>query len=426
MSQEAPRLRPSALACAMSRAADAAEGKTLGHARCVAHLAWLLADDLHWDDAAKGALLVAGLLHDVGWMLVAPDVARAAGPGLDNPLRSHPVGSFPVGPEFGPLLAAHHQRLGERLEALDVPADSLRAIEAMHAVFDGSDGGPRTDAIDLGARLLAVADHAITLAEGDLDEHEYPRRARERLRQMSGGRLDPEVTRVALGIVAEPSGWELVRDEARATRLAADVIDAGERDEEELESPRLWQWAEQMGMLADRYHPMVADHAAGVRSLAGRIAAELGIGPRARREIELAAGLAELGRVGLPAAIVFRMGAFTEEERQTLRSYPTIGERILRPIRSVPGVFRAAITHREKLNGTGYPEGLMGNEIPLGGRIIAVADTYLALTSANPQRPGFAREKALRILNEEATKLFDGLAVDALEAVLGSDEHPAV
>jgi len=81
-------------------------------------------------------------------------------------------------------------------------------------------------------------------------------------------------------------------------------------------------------------------------------------------------------------------------------------------------VFRSAFTHRETLDGTGYPEGLMGDEIPVGGRIIAVADTFLALTSPSPKRDAYGRDEALSIIVDGRGERFDAGVVDVLAAVL--------
>lgn len=413
-------LKVSGVARTMARAADAAEQKRLGHARCVAHLVYRLARSADLSAEACQSLLLAGLFHDVGWILLASDVARVLGGRDADTLRQHPrVGQTPSS-DFRALLSEHVLVVKDFLAPLGLPAAVVQNIGLSHEAWDGSGlpDGLRSGEIPKSALMLAVADQAITLLDQSIGEATPAPQAIASLQEQAGATLEPELTALTIELMQTEGFWAQITSTEAAEPLIDEALYPLFGDFLSLDSTALHQWVGLIGQLADRFHPL-ADHAAKVKAISSAIAKQMGLSEQEVLEIEIAACLAEVGRVGLPAPIVFRMGAFTEDERQALRAYPTVGERILTPIRAASPIFRGAITHREKLNGTGYPEGLQGEEIPLSGRIIAVADTFVALTDDNAQRPGYSETIAMRILQGEETKLFDGLVTDALEQVVG-------
>lgn len=411
-------LKVSELVRTIARAADAAEGKQLGHARCVSHLAYLIAMEEGVDPHGCRDVLLGGLFHDLGWLLLAPDVARVTGGDEGTPLARHPVGDPSVRAELRPLLTSHTRTVGPFLEELGLPDSVAEVVREMHDPWDRAGRDPTGTA--LGANILAVADHAISLADADLNGKGYPEPASNALDDAADKLLDPELTECALNLLESPDLWSRLTSQDEFEAVADEALYPMFGDFLDLASSATDHWFDLIGRLADYYHPMVPNHAARVKRLAGEVARRFGLSEEEARKVELAACLAEVGRIGLPNPLVFRLGAFTQEERELLHAYPTITERICQPIRAASSIFRSAITHREKLNGTGYPEGLVGDEIPLGGRIISVADTYIALSVDTPARPAYEPENGLQIIQGEATKLFDGLVVDALEEVVRS------
>jgi HD-GYP domain-containing protein (c-di-GMP phosphodiesterase class II) len=411
-------LKVSDFARTMARAVDAAEGKRLGHARLVSHLAWLLAAEEGLSPEDGQVLLLAGLFHDLGWILLAPELARCgAEPEF---LARHPLDGRPAAHDLDFLVAEHGLLAGDFLRPLGLPSAVGEVLALAHESWDGSgvpDGLAGSEIPDT-ALILAVADHAISLLDGALEASSPPSEGLGALSQYSGRALDPELVETAQDLLGSDEVWQRLTQLGHYEPLLDEALYPVLGDFIGLDSPQLMQWAELLGDLADRYHPMVPEHSRKVRRLAGAVAREMGLTEEEAREIEVAACLAEIGRVGLPAPLVFRLGAFSEDERELLKAYPTVGERILEPMKAARSIYDAAITHREKLNGTGYPQGLVGDEIPLSGRILAVADTFVALTEHNPNRPGYSHSIALRILQGEETKLFDGLVADALEAVV--------
>lgn len=123
----------------------------------------------------------------------------------------------------------------------------------------------------------------------------------------------------------------------------------------------------------------------------------------------------DIGKVGIPDAILLKPGRLTIEETRVMREHPQIGSDILKGSTSLllQAAATIALTHHEKMDGTGYPHGLKADEIPLYGRIVAVADVFDALTSARPYKPAWNLDRAVAMIREGAGMHFDPACVDA-------------
>lgn len=114
--------------------------------------------------------------------------------------------------------------------------------------------------------------------------------------------------------------------------------------------------------------------------------------------------LHDIGKVGIPDSILFKPGKLTAQEWVTMRSHATRGEEICRPLASLQPVLPIIRHHHERWDGSGYPDGLSGDQIPLLARIVQVADIYDALISPRPYKPALSRAEALRIMSEETER----------------------
>jgi diguanylate cyclase (GGDEF)-like protein/putative nucleotidyltransferase with HDIG domain len=126
----------------------------------------------------------------------------------------------------------------------------------------------------------------------------------------------------------------------------------------------------------------------------------------------------DIGKLGIPDHILGKPGKLTPEEFQRIQSHVTIGTEILAPIPFPFPVVDVVRSHHERWDGLGYPSGLRGEEIPVGGRIIAIVDVFDALTSDRPYRRAMSLAEALGVLKESAGKQFDPLLVQLFESVL--------
>jgi len=137
------------------------------------------------------------------------------------------------------------------------------------------------------------------------------------------------------------------------------------------------------------------------------IAKELGLLPAEIERIELSGLLHDIGKIGIPDRILLKPGKLTNEEFEVVKEHPVRAVKMLKPIKQLSTVFDGIQYHHEKLDGTGYPEGLKGDTIPLVARIITIGDAFDAMTTDRPYRDALAKEEAIRRLKQDSHTQFD-------------------
>ena len=161
------------------------------------------------------------------------------------------------------------------------------------------------------------------------------------------------------------------------------------------------------------------DHAGRVARLCVTTARELGVTDAATlREVELAGLLHDIGKIGIPDAILTKPAGLTSSEFAIIQNHVNIGARIIENVPGLEGVTRAILHHHERYDGLGYPHGLAGNAIPLASNLIATSDVFDALTSDRPYRKARTGKEAVRELNRCKGTQLDPAVVDAFIAVV--------
>ncbi|MBP9997455.1 MAG: HD domain-containing protein [Lachnospiraceae bacterium] len=151
------------------------------------------------------------------------------------------------------------------------------------------------------------------------------------------------------------------------------------------------------------------------------LARKLNLPARDTEQIYYMALLHDVGKIGIPDAILNKNGRLTKEEFEIIKTHTTNGAEILKDFTAIPGVIQGALYHHEHFDGTGYPEGLIGDQIPFFARIICVADSYDAMSSNRCYRPRLSNEDIIRELKENSGKQFDPDIVNALLDLLRTD-----
>jgi len=160
----------------------------------------------------------------------------------------------------------------------------------------------------------------------------------------------------------------------------------------------------------DRY---TRRHSEEVLECSLEIARALGLDDGAQQTVAVAALLHDIGKIGVPDAVLRKPGRLTEEEREAVRRYPRMGAVIVSTVPGLEDALDAIRHHHERWDGAGYPDGLRGEEIPLAARVLAVADAFSAMTSDRPYRRGMDTPHALRLLEEGAETQWDPACVAA-------------
>lgn len=168
-----------------------------------------------------------------------------------------------------------------------------------------------------------------------------------------------------------------------------------------------------------------AGHCERLARLSEMTALCMDIESQAVEDIKLAAHLHDVGKVGIPDAILRKPGPLDDGEWALMREHPAIGARMLTFAGLLPSVRVMVRAHHERFDGTGYPDGLRGRDIPLGARIVAVADAYDAMTSVRPYRAGLPKDEALGRLWQARGTQFDPDAVEAFADVMDAVAVPS-
>ncbi len=168
----------------------------------------------------------------------------------------------------------------------------------------------------------------------------------------------------------------------------------------------------------DAKSPWTAGHSERVGWMACQLGETLGMAPPQLTVLHRAALLHDIGKVGISNAILDKPGKLTDGEYDTIKTHPVTGGRILEPVRVFHNIIPVVRQHHERFDGKGYPDGLVGEDIVLEARVMAVADVYDALISERPYRRGWDHEEVVRFIIDNSGSHFDPYVVDAFLKLL--------
>ena len=179
-----------------------------------------------------------------------------------------------------------------------------------------------------------------------------------------------------------------------------------------------WQTLNALARAIDAKSSWTAGHSARLTNMALEIAKVMGLSDAELKALHRGGLLHDIGKIGTPHHILEKKGPLTEEEITVMREHVRIGARILEPIEAYAAEIPVVLSHHEKWDGSGYPDGLAGEEIDIKARILAVADVFDALISERPYRPGWEFDRVVETIRSGAGKDFDPQVVDAFLHVI--------
>ena len=168
----------------------------------------------------------------------------------------------------------------------------------------------------------------------------------------------------------------------------------------------------------DAKDPYTAKHSKNVSNIAVRLARAMGLDEGEVRRVRVAALMHDIGKVGVRGSIIRKPGKLDAQEGEAMRQHPVISAEIMRPVELLGEAAEIVRHHHEHIDGSGYPDGLKSLEIPLGSRVVLVADAFDALTTDRPYRKGRSKQEALEVITAHAGTQFDATVVAALRSVL--------
>ncbi|HXM37700.1 MAG TPA: HD domain-containing phosphohydrolase [Gemmatimonadales bacterium] len=165
--------------------------------------------------------------------------------------------------------------------------------------------------------------------------------------------------------------------------------------------------------------PYLRGHSARVADLSANVAAEMGLAEDEVDRVRMAGRLHDLGKIGTRESVVNKEGPLTAEEFEHVKQHVIIGAQILAPLVHLGDVVAMVKSHHERWDGTGYPDGLRGEEVPLGGRVIAAAEVFDALTTSRPYQEKMTPEQAVDRMADLSGTVLDPRVLEALVRIVG-------
>ncbi len=435
-------VRLAELVAALSLGVDLGFGQPMEHVLRQCLIALRLAERVGLDEQERAVVYYTALLVNVGCHTDAHEQAKWFGDDIAlkagkydhelGSLRAAAAGMRQIGAGRPPLhrvrvgfefafsgrrevdhMIAQHARIARSLgEQLGLSDDVLAALAAAYEVWDGRGwpGKLEGDAIPIAARVAQLAEFAeVAHRTGGIEA------ATTLARQRSGRQFDPEL---AARLCAEAGA---IFDRLDALQTWDAVIGAEPALAVVLSGQRFDAALLAIASFVDLKSPYTLGHARAVADLAAEAASQLGLG---EGEITIArrAGLVhDFGRLGVSNAIWDKPGPLGAGEWERVRMHPYLTERMLHQSEALAPLGRVAVQHRERLDGSGYPRGLVGHAISRAARIIAAADAYQAMREPRPHRPALSADEAAAQLRADVR--VGRLDAEVSEAVLSAAGH---
>lgn len=422
---------------AMSRALDITEGQSIGHTvrttiigmrmaeeldlpafdRVALYGALLLKDSGSSGQSRVSELLLAdqpdakvrkGILHIPGRAISAFKGARIPTPtDLRDSVGSLLKRSKASGRHLPRQLtrAERGESMALRMGFSTATADGIRHIDE-HWDGTGIPDGKLGHEIPLFSRIILLAQtmDAFCTQRGLAVAM---RMARER----SGQWFDPGLVRIVRSWREDVAWWDALQSpDATAMALALEP----EQHTRYVDDKGLDDVARAFAEIIDAKSPFTYQHSTNVAKYARATAFEVGFEKSEVSVLNRAALLHDVGKLGVSTSILDKAGPMTPEERAEMQRHPLYTWEILQRVSAFAGFARTAALHHEKLDGSGYPWGVKGEDLDVASRILCVSDIYEALTANRPYRAGLTRDAALKIIHSSAGKHVCPLATEAL------------
>jgi len=309
------------------------------------------------------------------------------------------------------LAENHYRATDELVERLGLGEDVRKSLRQTYERWDGKGAyGMKGEEIDISSRLINLADVVEVFGRTGGSEA-----AIMVARDRSGTQFDPDLVDafceqapMVLSELDEAPSWEAViaAEPALAREVAGAELDLA---------------LEAIGEFAELKSPSIMGHVHAVKELVTEAATGIGLPNSDAAELREAACVYDLGRLGVPNTVWDKPGPLTQSDVERVRTHPYLSERMLAFVPSLEGLGRIAVQHHERLDGSGYPRGLTGDEIEMTARLLAAADVYQALCEPRPHRPARSAKDAATELRREVTA--GRLDSDAVDSVLGAAGH---
>jgi HD-GYP domain-containing protein (c-di-GMP phosphodiesterase class II) len=403
---------------ALTQVMGSAKGYLMDHGPRVALLSAQLGDALGLSKREISELLFASILSDMGMVGLAEDA-------WENPVPHLP-------PEVRARVEKHPLRSEERVGLIPHLGTLAPLVRHHHEWWDGT-GYPDNLAggdIPVGAQILRLADTVAALGQPRPQRSPLSRDAiREVVEAGAGREFGPEVAKAYLALhrAGDIPEFDPAAFRHAVTRATEHVLP------EEVSPLSSDQLLTILANLIDAKDPYTAGHSRRVAALAVAVAGQLGLQNHMKATLWAGGYLHDLGKLRVPLRILTKTSRLTDEEFKRVQAHPTDGAAVLETIPSLRHLTTGARYHHERWDGCGYPEGLRGDHIPLVGQILAVCDSYDAMTSKRAYRDSRSHDDAVEEVGRcvgvhfspRVASAFLGLPQGVFEAALAEGEPDA-
>lgn len=359
----------------LTNAGDLISHEVADHHQQVAYLAFRIGEQLDLPSEQKKNLMLAGLLHDVGAF------------SLDERLSL--VENEP------PTVNDHAFRGARLIEGFSPLADAAKIIRYHHVPWDHGEGKAFNGSeVTYLSHILHLADRIAVSIHNDQNVIEQIEAIRGKISAQRNTVFMPEVVDAFMEISVNEYIW-LDTIYKPLLYILPDIVSF---DTVELDLDEIIELTKIFANIIDFRNPSTATHSAGVAKTAEKLAELAGFSENECKMMLIAGYLHDLGKLAVSKSILDKPGDLDAAERNVIRSHTFYTYRLLQAIKGFDTINKWASFHHEKLNGKGYPFHLHSDSIPLGSRIMAVADIFTALTEDRPYRKGMTHEESVAIL----------------------------
>jgi HD-GYP domain-containing protein (c-di-GMP phosphodiesterase class II) len=383
----------------ISEATDLISPAVADHHLKVAIIANSLAHSLGWDQERLNRITVAAIMHDIGALSLQERLSIMRFETSDASL--HAARGYIFLREFGPFnriaeIVLHHHCHWE------------------HGRCRGDDGSE----IPLESHVIHLADRIAVLIDSTKEILGQTNSILEKIRSRSGDQFNPALVEAALSLGCRESFWleaiSSYKKNILKSRVSLGVLNQ--------DGDRLLNLARLFARIIDFRSRFTSTHSSGVAAVAEQLAYYAQMSSGQANLMRIAGFLHDIGKLSVPAEILEKPGPLDENEINVMRKHTFYTYQILSTIKAFETIREWAALHHERLNGCGYPFHLSETEIPMGSRIMAIADTFTAICEDRPYRKGMPPDIAVKTLkNLVESQMLDAnlinLAIDHYESL---------
>ncbi len=347
------------------------------HHKQVALISLRIADALELPVVEQNEIVCAGILHDIGAISLAERMETM---------------------KFEYSNGQAHAEMGYQL--INIFEPMRRAAELIrfhHTPWAGGQGRFCNGwQVPLGSRILVLADHIALLLRRDRGVLGQTKAIKAKIIETGDALFEPRLVEAFLELADKEYFWlDLVsplisKQLEQSVRL--ETIHMNQRE--------LLSFSSLIRRMIDFRSPFTATHSSGVSATAEHLGMLAGLNEYECFELKVAGFLHDLGKLAIPAEILEKPGKLTDDEFNLMRGHTFYTYRALEPIEDLAAINKYGSYHHERLDGTGYPFRLKRKDLPLGSRLLAVADVFTALTEDRPYRKGMTNEQTILVLDK--------------------------